>query len=146
MSYDPKLEEELRLKHRETPAGKLLWSMGMDWWDTESSARRVAEHAADRIAELEARLEVYETPKAPKNPPREADPVLLANQYRPWPPIPEGFDEWEYMGIGWRCDSGPAVTYANRGINDFCPEWCIREDAWPEGMGVYLKAVKKHKP
>jgi hypothetical protein len=81
-----------------------------------------------------------------KNPPRGADPVLLANQYRPWPPVPEGFDEWEYMGIEWRCDSGPAVTYANRGINDFCPEWCIREDAWPEGMGVYLKAVKKHKP
>lgn len=146
MNYETEREKQLRLEHRNTPAGKLLWSMGMDWWDTESSARRVAEHAAERIAELEARLEVYETPKAPKFVPNGTDMEALANQFRPWPPVPKGFDAWEFMGIGWRCDAGPAVTYANRGINNLYPEWSIHRNNWPEGMGVYLKAVKHPTP
>ena len=31
-------------------------ALRVDWWDTETAARRVAEYAADRIEELEAKL------------------------------------------------------------------------------------------
>lgn len=49
-------EIELRKQHNETPAGKLLLEMGREFWDTESSARRVAEYAAERIARLNTLL------------------------------------------------------------------------------------------
>jgi len=40
----------LRKEMAETPAGKLLAEIRMDYYDTESAARRVAEHAAERLA------------------------------------------------------------------------------------------------
>ena len=45
-------ETKHRIAARNTPAGRLLWRMGYDYWDTESAARRVAEHAAGEIKEL----------------------------------------------------------------------------------------------
>ncbi len=56
---DPSYEDSTlvcRLEARATPAGQLLQRMGWDYWDTESAARRVAEHAAGEIAELVACL------------------------------------------------------------------------------------------
>jgi len=49
-------ESELRLKMRETPEGQFLGSTGLDYYDTESSARRVAEKAVSRIAEIESQF------------------------------------------------------------------------------------------
>jgi hypothetical protein len=66
----------------------------------------------------------------------------------PLPPVPEGYDRWEYRGEGWRCDDGPATTYACATSAAFNAkhghphEWNIREDRWPEGMGFYIEAVK----
>lgn len=54
-----KTEDELRQAHRKTPAGRLLARVGLDYWDTESCARRVAEHAAGEIAELVDSIEGY---------------------------------------------------------------------------------------
>ena len=47
-----KTEDQLRREMRNTPAGQFLWSMGRDYYDTESAARRVAEEAAERIAAM----------------------------------------------------------------------------------------------
>lgn len=52
--YEDERTQQLRAEARATPAGQLLWRMGMDYWDTESSARRVAEFAAEEIASLAA--------------------------------------------------------------------------------------------
>lgn len=41
--------EEIRERMRNTPAGALLAEVGFDMYDTETSARRVAEHAAEKI-------------------------------------------------------------------------------------------------
>jgi len=49
-NYDTELKE----RYSQEPWGKLLLEMGMEPYDTESSARRVAEHAAERIAKLGA--------------------------------------------------------------------------------------------
>jgi len=46
-----------RAHARNTPAGRLLLRMGMDYWDTESAARQVAEHAAGEIDELRDAIE-----------------------------------------------------------------------------------------
>ena len=56
-----KTAEQIRKEMRETPAGQLLARMGCDYYDTESSARRVAEHAAEEIAGL---LEVLKAEEA----------------------------------------------------------------------------------
>lgn len=40
----------VRISQRNTPAGKLLSEIGMDYYDTESCARRVAEYAARKLA------------------------------------------------------------------------------------------------
>jgi len=45
-------ETEHRIAARNTPVGRLLMRMGRDYWDTESAARSVAEHAVGEIAEL----------------------------------------------------------------------------------------------
>lgn len=47
-------DTELKERYAQEPWGKLLIEMGMEPYDTESSARRVAEYAAERIAKLEA--------------------------------------------------------------------------------------------
>lgn len=47
--------EEQRLAMRNTPEGQFLWSMGMDYYDTESSARRVAEEAVRQIAKIKTK-------------------------------------------------------------------------------------------
>lgn len=66
----------------------------------------------------------------------------------PLPPVPEGYDRWEYRGENWRCDGGPATTYAFATSADHAAkhgwphEWVIREDRWPDGMGFYIEAVK----
>jgi hypothetical protein len=56
-------------------------ALRIEWKDTESAARRVAEHAADRIEELEAKLakavEALEYYAAPPPPP-DVDDSLLA--------------------------------------------------------------------
>jgi hypothetical protein len=50
-----KSETEVRQEMRETPEGRLLVKYGFEPYDTESSARRVAEKAAADIALLEKR-------------------------------------------------------------------------------------------
>jgi hypothetical protein len=50
-------DTELKERYAKEPWGKLLIEMGMEPYDTESSARRVAEYAAQRIATLEAQKE-----------------------------------------------------------------------------------------
>lgn len=66
----------------------------------------------------------------------------------PLPPVPEGFSRWEYRGRDWRCDDGPATTYACASSAEWAAEtgypheWAVREDRWPEGMGFYIEAVK----
>ncbi len=66
----------------------------------------------------------------------------------PPPPIPEGFSRWEYRGKDWRCDDGPATTYACASSAEWAAEtgypheWAVREDRWPEGMGFYIEAVR----
>lgn len=47
-----KTEKMIRTEMRETPAGQLLSRMGLDYYDTESTARRVAEHAAEELETL----------------------------------------------------------------------------------------------
>lgn len=47
-------DSELREMYSQEPWGKLIADMGWDPVNTESSARRVAEYAAKRIAQLEA--------------------------------------------------------------------------------------------
>ena len=54
--YESPEETKLRIEHRETPAGRLLTRVGFDYWDTESAARKVAEHAAGEIEELRAAM------------------------------------------------------------------------------------------
>lgn len=50
-------DAELRKRYAKEPWGKLLIEMGMEPYDTESSARRVAGYAAERIQKLEAEKE-----------------------------------------------------------------------------------------
>lgn len=50
--YEDERTRQLREEARNTPAGQLLARMGRDYWDTESCARRVAEHAAEEIAAI----------------------------------------------------------------------------------------------
>ena len=45
-------QDKQRLKMRNTKEGRLLWEMGYDYYDTESSARRVAEFAVEEISKL----------------------------------------------------------------------------------------------
>ncbi len=45
-----KTERQQRAEMRKTPAGQLLDRIGLDYYDTESTARRVAEHAAKELA------------------------------------------------------------------------------------------------
>lgn len=47
-----KEEQDARLALQNTPMGRLLVRAGFEPWNTESSARRVAEHAAEEIEEL----------------------------------------------------------------------------------------------
>jgi hypothetical protein len=54
-----KTEEQLRQEMRETPAGALLVKYGFEPYDTESSARRVAEQAADELAILRRELSSF---------------------------------------------------------------------------------------
>ncbi len=49
-------DAELRAKMRQTPAGKLLVRYGFEPYDTESSARRIAEKAADEIDALKCAI------------------------------------------------------------------------------------------
>lgn len=56
--YEDETTKRLREEARQTPAGQLLARMGMDYWDTESCARRVAEHAAEEILALTRRLHI----------------------------------------------------------------------------------------
>lgn len=46
-------EKKLRARQNSEPWGKLLLSMNMDPYDTESSARHVAMEAAERIEQAE---------------------------------------------------------------------------------------------
>ena len=45
-------DTELKERYAQEPWGKLLIEMGMEPYDTESSARRVAEYAAERLDKL----------------------------------------------------------------------------------------------
>ena len=45
-------DTELKKQYAQEPWGKLLLEMGMEPYDTESSARRVAEYASERLDEL----------------------------------------------------------------------------------------------
>lgn len=49
-------DRDIRIRYMKEPAGRYLASLGMDPVHTESGARSVAEHAADRIMKLEAAL------------------------------------------------------------------------------------------
>lgn len=69
-------DTELKERYAQEPWGKLLIEMGMEPYDTESSARRVAEYAAERLAtstklinRLEAFFEGLDRPHA-DTPPR----------------------------------------------------------------------------
>ncbi len=44
-------EDELKQQMRETPGGQLLVRAGFEPYDTESAARRVADHAAEELSE-----------------------------------------------------------------------------------------------
>ncbi len=61
--YEDERTQQLRLEARQTPAGQLLARMGMDYWDTESCARRVAEHAADELTAALAKVAELVTAK-----------------------------------------------------------------------------------
>jgi hypothetical protein len=50
-------DTELKERYAQEPWGKLLIKMGMEPYDTESSARRVAEYAAERIEMLTSAIE-----------------------------------------------------------------------------------------
>jgi len=50
------MSEEQRLEQRKTSAGILLQEIGMDYYDTESQARKVAEFAAEKLADAEINL------------------------------------------------------------------------------------------
>ena len=43
---------ERRLEMRNTPEGQFLWKIGFDYYDTETSARCVAEFAIEEIEKL----------------------------------------------------------------------------------------------
>lgn len=49
MTYEQRAQD-LRAMQNKTPEGKLLLEMGREYYDTESSARRVAEFAVEKIA------------------------------------------------------------------------------------------------
>lgn len=53
-------QQELRQTLRNTPEGQFLWSMGLDYYDTESVARRVAEHAVKQLAEAREALNSFD--------------------------------------------------------------------------------------
>lgn len=55
----PYFEEQDRLRREmaATPEGKFLAEIHMDYYDTESAARRVAEHAVKRLGEQRERME-----------------------------------------------------------------------------------------
>lgn len=53
-----KTETQVRAEQRATPAGQFLSSMGMEYYDTESCARRVAEQAAKQLAEHRKTIEM----------------------------------------------------------------------------------------
>ena len=52
---------ELKELYAKEPWGNLLFEMGMEPYDTESSARRVAEYAATKIDELKRQNQIYIT-------------------------------------------------------------------------------------
>lgn len=62
-------EEEVRQQYLNEPWGKLINEMGMDPYDTESSARSVARYAAEKIQKLESGLKAthigFHTGKCP---------------------------------------------------------------------------------
>lgn len=49
--------ENVRKMMNESPAGKFLANMGMEYYNTESAARRVAEKAVEEIEKLKTQLE-----------------------------------------------------------------------------------------
>lgn len=53
-------EARQRINDRAGAAGGLVWTaLGIDWYDTESQARRVAEHAAEEIHRLRQERDHY---------------------------------------------------------------------------------------
>jgi hypothetical protein len=65
---------------------------------------------------------------------------FVPKEFLPLPELPKGYQHWEYRGLDWRCDEGPACTFANCAETGK-PEWDIHENTWPEGMGHYLQAM-----
>lgn len=53
-----KTEKSVKDMYAKEPWGKLLLEMGREPYDTESSARRVAEYAAEKIEKLEKLVEL----------------------------------------------------------------------------------------
>lgn len=63
----------------------------------------------------------------------------------PLPPVPKGFDRWEYRGIAWR-ENKPAsycTTNTRRSVNPSVDDWCSQE-AIPLGAEWlhYIEAVR----
>lgn len=67
----------------------------------------------------------------------------IPDMYLPFPPIPEGYDKWEWRGWGWTCNNGPARYIANCALQFSGPvKWDVLGVKWPEGIGCYIEAVK----
>lgn len=61
------------------------------------------------------------------NPPPEPRP--LPEGLPPLPPLPAGYTEWVYRGLGWK--SSVSTTYACAASTQ--EKWCVVEDAYPVG-------------
>jgi hypothetical protein len=71
-------EDDVRAQQNAEPWGKFLIEMGLDPYNTESMARRVAEHAAKRIAMLEKLVYQHVLPCDVRN--EEHDVVMEIHQ------------------------------------------------------------------
>jgi hypothetical protein len=61
----------------------------------------------------------------------------------PLPPVPPGFDRWEYRGTNWR--SPPGVRYAYK--PPFLAEWQVSRWSLTAGSsGEYIEAVRDKHP
>jgi hypothetical protein len=70
------------------------------------------------------------------------------NNLPPYPPVPEGYDRWEYRGLGWGNERKPTVfAYVNK--DDIRYGWGVEDsgEVCPVGNGQcsnlhYIEAVK----
>ena len=68
--------------------------------------------------------------------------LLIESGLPPFPPVPEGYDRWEYRGVGWKSEE---TTYAFKSVRWGC--WCeLKGSAEGHNDSHYIEAVKDITP